>query len=432
MTIDPTCLDALTRVLTGLHEYTIVAADDTLNHLTVKVIATATSAPCPACGEFSTAVKAVREQTVRDVPHAGRAVVLTVVKRSFRCLADWCERKTFTQHTDEIAARCRTTARCRELIGRAGKDRSTASVAREFSVSWSTAWTAIRVVAVRELGRCGRRVPAVIGIDETRFWWREPWLTGIVDLTNSDLIEMVCGRSSQTLRDWVCGLTNTERAGVSTVVIDLHAGYRAAIREVLPHAVIVGDRFHFEQLTGRAVTDVRRRRIWEQQAHRGRKIDPGWRARHDLLRHPDRLTINGWSRVIKAMRTDAGDTLEGELLWAWAARQYFGEIYANALDRTHAHRMLIWWYCFIADHQVPELIRLATTVSEWEDEFLAYFDQRVTNGRTEGRNRTIKHVKRLGYGFRSTRNYTLKCRYRALRLTSWTEPAIRPPAALIA
>ena len=424
--------DALTRVLTGLHEYTIVAADDTPDSLAVRVIATATSAPCPACGEFSGAVKAVREQQVRDVPHAGRRVMLTVVKRSFRCTADWCERKTFTQHTDEIVARRRTTGRCRELIGRAGKDRSTASVAREYCVSWSTAWTAIRAVAVRELGRCGRRIPAVIGIDETRFWWREPWLTGIVDLSNSDLIEMVCGRSSQTLKDWVGGLSDAEKAGMSTVVIDLHAGYRAAICEVLPHAVIVGDRFHFEQLSGRALTDVRRRRIWEQSSHRGRKIDPGWRARHDLLRHPDRLTINGWARVVKAMRTDAGDSLEGDLLWAWATRQYFAEIYTKAVNRAHAHRMLIWWYCWIADHQIPELVRFATTVSAWETEFLAYFDQRVTNGRTEGRNRTIKHVKRLGYGYRSTRNYTLKCRYRALRLTSWTEPAKPPLAASIA
>ena len=234
MTIDPVAFDALTRVLTGLHEYTIVAADDTPNSLVVRVIATASSAPCPACGEFSTAVKAVREQSVRDAPHAGRAVALTVVKRSFRCGADWCERKTFTQHTDEIPARRRTTSRCREQIGRAGKDRSTASVAREFSVSWSTAWTAIRTVAVRELQRCGRRVPAVSGIDETRFWWREPWLTVIVDLSNSDLIEMVCGRSSQTIRDWVSRLTGAEKAGVSTVVIDLHAGYRAAISEHSP------------------------------------------------------------------------------------------------------------------------------------------------------------------------------------------------------
>jgi hypothetical protein len=71
----------------------------------------------------------------------------------------------------------------------------------------------------------------------------------------------------------------------------------------------------------------------------------------------------------------------------------------------------------------------ATTISKWENEFLAYFDHRVTNGRTEGRNRTIKHVKRIGYGYRHTANYILKCRYRALRVTSWTTPAKRAPAA---
>ncbi len=104
MPIDPIAFDTLTRVLTGLHEYAIVAADDTPNSLVVRVIATAGSAPCPSCGEFSTAVKGFCDQSVRDVPHAGRTVALTVVKRSFRCTADWCERKTFTQHTDEIGA----------------------------------------------------------------------------------------------------------------------------------------------------------------------------------------------------------------------------------------------------------------------------------------------------------------------------------------
>jgi transposase len=419
-------VDVLSRVLTGLSEYTIVTAEVADDVLVVSVIAIAVSAPCPGCGEFSAAVKALKEQCVRDVPHAGRKVQLNVVKRSFRCLAAGCDRKSFTQHTAEIGPRRRTTARSRELMGRAGKDRSVASVAREYAVSWSTAWTAVKTVAERELGAVGRHIPQVIGVDETRFWWREKWLTGIVDLANSDLLDMVVGRTAQSLKDWICGLTAAERALVRTVVIDPHAGYRAAVKEALPDATIVGDRFHFEQLTGKALTDVRRRRIWEQSAHRGRKIDPGWRARHDLLRDPDRLTERGWARVVGAMETDAGKKMDGDLLWAWGARQYFSEIYKTAVDRAHAHRMLIWWYCWVADHPVTELVRLATTISQWQEEFLAYFDERVTNGRTEGRNRTIKDVKRVGYGYRSTPNYTLKCRYRALRLTSWTKPAKQP------
>ena len=78
MPFDLTSFEALTRVLTGLSEYTIIAADeDAAGCLSVRIIATATSAPCPSCGEFSTAVKAVREQQVRDVAHAGRRVMLT-------------------------------------------------------------------------------------------------------------------------------------------------------------------------------------------------------------------------------------------------------------------------------------------------------------------------------------------------------------------
>ena len=84
MPFDPTSFDALIRFLTGLSVYTILSAEDTCGGLEVSVVAAATSALCPSCGDFSTAVKSVREQLVRDVPHAGRRVMLTVAKRSFR------------------------------------------------------------------------------------------------------------------------------------------------------------------------------------------------------------------------------------------------------------------------------------------------------------------------------------------------------------
>jgi hypothetical protein len=83
---------------------------------------------------------------------------------------------------------------------------------------------------------------------------------------------------------------------------------------------IVGGRFHFEQFGGRAVTDVRRRRLWE----------PGWRARHDLLRRLTGLPTTAWARILKAKHTDTGDTLEGDLFWAKAALRYFAENYTHA------------------------------------------------------------------------------------------------------
>ncbi len=62
------------------------------------------------------------------------------------------------------------------------------------------------------------------------------------------------------------------------------------------------------------------------------------------------------------------------------------DIYAQATDRDHAHRMLVAWYQLVVDYDVAEFIRLARTLSQWEDQFLAYFETRLTNGRTEARN----------------------------------------------
>src|SRR5690606_29013992 len=106
--------------------------------------------------------------------------------------------------------------------------------------------------------------------------------------------------------------------------------------------------------------------------------DPGWRARRDLLRRRENLTDRGWQRVLAAVQTDneTGD-IDGELLYAWAAKEYLAGIYDTCKTVTHARRQLLWWYGFVADHPVPELVRLASTISAWETEFLAFFDTRA-------------------------------------------------------
>ncbi len=170
------------------------------------------------------------------------------------------------------------------------------------------------------------------------------------------------------------------------------------------------DRFHVAMLAGRAVTEVRRRRIWETRQRRGRKVDPSWRARRDLLRRRARLTARGWDRVLGAFAADhpGGDGLDGQLAAAWAAKERLAAIYdRHRGNRTGAHRALLSWYGTIAEHPVPELVTLARTISAWENQFLAYFDTGVTNGRTEGINRIVKHIKRNGFGYRNTHNYRL-------------------------
>jgi transposase len=299
-------VDEVLGALTGLEDYEVADAyEDMDGGLVIEVVARRPEAPCPGCGVFSARVKSYRPAMVTDAPAQGRPCRLCVVRRAFRCESPGCDRRSFTEATEEIPRRARITRRCRAARGRAGRDRSTASVAAEYRVSWPTAWRAIETAARAAVAaRPTTRAPRRLGLDETRFWWRRPWLTGLVDLDSGEVLDVVEGRTGAAVAAWLDGLEPTDLPTIDVVVTDPHAGYRRTVADRLGGATQVVDRFHVAMLAGRAVTDVRRRRIWEQQDRRGRKIDPGWRARRDLLRRRDRLTERGWRRILAAVRAD--------------------------------------------------------------------------------------------------------------------------------
>lgn len=198
-------------------------------------------------------------------------------------------------------------------------------------------------------------------------------------------------------------------AGIADVVIDPFAGYKAAVRELVPTARRTADRFHVVRLANQAVTDVRCRRQQELCGRRGRKHDPFYRARRDLLRARERLTDRQAARIDAAFAAD----LPAEELWAaWVAKEGIRDLYAKA-DRAEAEAFLDGWLEVFGRCGIIELERLATTIGRWREEVLNFFDSRLTNGPTEGRNLTIKAVKRAGYGFRNFEHYRLRVLYAA-------------------
>jgi transposase len=252
-------VDDPTRALVGLDEYEIVDAvengDD--GELVVTVRVARPEAPCPRCGVFSGRVKQYRRQRVRDGLSFDRPTVLTWLKRRFRCDTPGCG--TFTESTAEVPPRARLTERLRTAIARAARDRSTDAVARDHRVSWWTAWRAIVVAALKALAIRSPSPPRRLGVDETTFRRPGRFMTGLVNLDTGRLWDLIEGRSKAVLAERL-RLLGDAVVEIVEVVIDPYAGYKAAVRELAPHAVRVADRFHIERLAAQAVTDVRCRR----------------------------------------------------------------------------------------------------------------------------------------------------------------------------
>jgi transposase len=249
-----------------------------------------------------------------------------------------------------------------------------------------------------------------LGLDETAFQRAAPerhtsFVTGFVDLERPRLLDVVPGRSARAVQDWLDARPCEWLADVATVALDPHRGYANGLLARLGHATVVIDHYHAIALANRAIDDVRRRTQNETLQHRGRKGDPLYGIRRTLLVAHERLTERGWARLRAGL--EAGDPY-GEVGAAYVAKEALRDVYA-ARSLLEARRRLVAFYFECADSEVPELYRLARTVSAWEIEILNYHTSAGTsNGPTEAMNLLVTYIRRVGRGFRNFSNYRLR------------------------
>ena len=85
------------------------------------------------------------------------------------------------------------------------------------------------------------------------------------------------------------------------------------------------------------------------------------------------------------------------------------DLHGTHPDRAEISRLLTRFYESAAASGLPEIERLATTVSVWP-EILAALTTGVTNAGSEGVNRLIKTDARCAFGYRNPANQRLRAR----------------------
>jgi transposase len=317
----------------------------------------------------------------------------------------------------------------REACRRVGQDGHTvAAVAADFGVGWGTVMAAVRDYGMPLVDDPDRLDDVdTVGVDETAFLAATPragtrFATGIVALNGrARLLDVVEGRSGTALSGWVSSRPQVWRDGVRVAALDPFRGYATALRTTLPNATRVLDAFHVVRLGLDALDRVRRRVQQQTLGHRGHKHDPLFGIRRLLRRGYEHHTERSWVKMIAGLQ--AGDDNQ-QIGRAWIAAQELRLLYREP-DRAHAERRLLRWFTDIADHEIPELLRLARTLDSWREELLAYFDTGgVSNGPTEAINGLIKKIKRVGHGYRNFTNYRLRLLLHCG--VSWHTPAVTP------
>ncbi len=398
---------------------------------------------CPQCGEQSTSPKGWVTTRPRDVIIGPDVPILLWRNQTWRCKTDWCDRKTFTESLPGIPARSRLTARLRRRTAEAIGDhtRSVSDVAGEYGMTWPVAHRAF-IVYAESVTPVDAPPPPVTVLASMRpaaaraatRWdtgvkvWIDRFDTGLVDISGTGgLFAQINGRNSKTVIEWIGAQDQVWRAGITHVAIDTSATYAKVVREASPHAIVILDRFHLVALANRAVTDYRRELAWTNRGRRGRKVEPEWAQRNRLLRAGEHLTKAEWVKMHQAMKT--ADPAGG-LQKCWQAKELLRHLLK--LAGTDPDWALVWrrltdFQMFCADHiQIRQIRRLAQTVDDWRSSIIEGIFTGISNGRSEGYNRIVKHMGRIAFGFRNPTNQKRRIRFACTRASRRVTTTLKP------
>jgi transposase len=238
------------------------------------------------------------------------------------------------------------------------------------------------------------------------------WHVGFTDIAGGQgMLGQVEGRTGDDVAYWLAGQTPAWRDRIAYVAIDMCTVFVSAVRRILPHAQLVVDHFHVVKLAGDAVAEVRRRVTTTLRGRRGRDSDPEWKIRNLLRRNREDLTPRAFAKLWNTL-IDLGDP-GVTILKAWIAKEELRSLLALAgthPDRGVISHRLTKFYTWCADAGIPELERLAGTISTWWPCIEAFLHTKITNAKSEGYNRVVKLDARNAFGYRNPENQRLRTR----------------------
>jgi len=172
-------------------------------------------------------------------------------------------------------------------------------------------------------------------------------------------------------------------------------GLRKAAEALFPLARVVIDPFHVIADSNKRMDEARR---IEQDVYRKRKV---------MI--PKKIFLIGREKLSEEKRQRVNELLAkypGLKGFYWA-KEKIRELYRQE-SRQEATKLMDNIIFNLKSADDAELVRWGNTLKRWREPILNHFDNRTTNGFTEGCNTKIKMLKRISYGLRNVEVYWRK------------------------
>ncbi len=274
---------------------------------------------------------------------------------------------------------------------------STSEACTLLRIGWQGAHRIMERAVERGLARRSLDGFEYAGMDEKSFGSGHDYITTLNDLSKgaARVIEVVHGRKHEDALKLLNQVPEAHRSRLKAVAMDMWDAYLKAVREVLPQADIVHDRYHISAHLNAAVDRVRKDEH-KQLMRMGDETLKG--SKYQWMRtYPDKRS----GEAVSFRKLHELD-LKTSRAWHYKEdfRHFWNYLYAGAAERFYKG-----WRRAVMSSRLEPLKKVARLIDGHWQEILNYIKHRITNAVSEGLNSRIQSIKSAARGFRSFANY---------------------------
>jgi transposase len=352
---------------------------------------------CPRCGRRDVTVRGSVLRVFRSVPIGSKPVAIALDVPRVHCPKCNVTRQVQVGFADERRRHTRAFARYALELVRLG---TIQDVADHLGVGWDL----IKELKKSDLARRYRK-PKLrdlkhLAIDEICLGHGRRFRTLVLDLDTGAIVFVGEGKGADALKPFWKRL-KASRTKIRAVAADLSRAYTKAVRENLPKAALVYDRFHVVKLLNEKLSDLRRELHREATDQLHRQVLKG--TRWLLLKNPENLddAKGEHCRLQEALKLNAS------LATAYYLKEDLRQFWEQS-DGWAANRFLTHWIRKAEASGIRMLKDFARTIAGHRSGLLAWYTYPISTGPLEGTNNKIRALTRQAYGFRDQEYFILQ------------------------
>jgi transposase len=344
---------------------------------------------CPECGHKHVHVVERFRRQWKAEPIGGRPVWIEMFVPKVECQSCGVRRRVPVSFADP---RRKHTKHFEDYVMDLLQFMTPSDVSAFLEISWDTANDIQKRRLDRKYGRPKLRKLKRIAIDEIWLGALHKYITLVLDLDTRAVVFVGDGKGADALKPFWAKV-KAARAKIRSVATDMSTAYISAVRNNLPNARLVFDRFHVVKLINEKLTELRRQLFREATDMLQKKVLKG--TRWLLMMNPENLDDGKNDR----QRLEEALELNKSLAIAYYLKEDLRQLW-NQGSRRAAGKFLTAW-CRRADASGIRIMQqLAKTMRRHRSGLLDWYSDPISTGPLEGINNKIKLMQRRAYGYR--------------------------------